>query len=109
MPTDPTDPTTLPASLTRELADEVFGVLKETCATTEFWREDFVRDQSTDYCTEWRFSGSLGFGGKFRRSNYPTPRLYVDCYPEDMTPARQAAIDAANATLTTLAERMARR
>jgi len=42
-----------------------------------------VEFTSKEPCTEWRFQGSLGFGGKFRY-----PRMSVDCYPEDETPAR---------------------
>ena len=85
--------------LTREQAEQVFDILTETCGASDFWRESFVRDQSTAYATEWRFQGALGFGGKFRRSDYPQPRVYVDCYPEDATPARKKMIAAANAAL----------
>lgn len=46
--------------------------------------------------TEWRFSGTLGFGGKFWRQN---GRVYVTCYPEDRTPAREAAIEKMNKLL----------
>ena len=38
---------------------------------------------------EWRFCGSLGFGGKFYSDG---ARQRVSCYPEDETPKRKAAI-----------------
>lgn len=43
---------------------------------------------------QWRFQGALGFGGKFR-----FPRMTVDCYPEDETPARLETIRRTNAKL----------
>jgi hypothetical protein len=46
---------------------------------------------------EWRFQGSLGFGGKFR-----FPRMTVDCYPEDETAERLDAIKRTNARLATV-------
>lgn len=50
-------------------------------------------------CKEWRFQGSLGFGGKF----YETPvRWYVDCYPEDLTPERDRVIQDTNKALEAL-------
>lgn len=48
---------------------------------------------------EWRFIGTLGFGGKFR-----FPRLTVDCYPEDETPARRETINRTNTRLAALRE-----
>ena len=52
-----------------------------------------------DPTREWRFCGSLGFGGKFR-----FPRMSVDCYPEDLTPARANAIKNTNVCLAALRE-----
>ncbi len=45
-------------------------------------------------CEEYRFIGTLGFGGKYRPK-----RNEVDCYPEDRNPKRDAAIKATNAAL----------
>jgi len=51
--------------------------------------------------TEYRFQGTLGFGGKFRdNANRLAP--YVDCYSEDRTPPRSAIIEAVNAELSKL-------
>jgi len=46
--------------------------------------------------TEWRFQGSLGFGGKFWRIN---GGLSVTCYTEDLNPERDAIIKKVNALL----------
>jgi len=45
---------------------------------------------------EYRFCGVLGFGGKLRRND---GRIYVDCYPEDGTPARREIINRVNQLL----------
>ncbi len=48
-------------------------------------------------CEEYRFGGSLGFGGKFW-----TERFAVSCYPEDETIMRLAVIDNTNQALSLL-------
>ena len=53
-------------------------------------------------CREYRFQGSLGFGGKFRNNGSHDDTPYVDCYPEHKTPARDAVILATNAFLADL-------
>lgn len=81
----------------------VYDILVEECQAFEDSRDHFVYHQTNDKnlgdMREWRFSGSLGFGGKFRK--YPD-RWYVDCYQEDETPERLAKIAKANARLETL-------
>jgi hypothetical protein len=63
-------------------------------------RLSFVYNQTAEVCREYRFCGSLGFGGKF----YNEARGWtVGCYREDETPARLAAIAATNAALAALA------
>ena len=47
--------------------------------------------------SEFRFQGSLGFGGKFWVRNDGT--MYVDCYPEDLNVFRQTMIDLINEAL----------
>lgn len=54
---------------------------------------------SRPLCTEFRFCGTLGFGGKFRRYDGD---LYVTCYPEDETPERRATIEKVNGLLREL-------
>jgi len=43
--------------------------------------------------TEWRFSGKLGFGGKFRRLDH---KVYVDYYPEDKSKERDGIVQRVN-------------
>lgn len=85
-------------SLTENQAEQVWAILAQECgASNLYWEKiSFVNEFSKDVpASEWRFQGSLGFGGKFR-----FPRMSVDCYPEDLTPARREAIDKANSRLT---------
>ena len=49
---------------------------------------------------EYRFCGSLGFGGKFLNEGDRVP--VVNCYLEDRTPEREAAILATNEALAVL-------
>ena len=75
----------------------VWDVLIELAGATEYWRENFVHSatqNSTDL--EYRFQGTLGFGGKVRTDGF---RWWVDCYPEDETPERLAVIAAVNARI----------
>jgi hypothetical protein len=81
-----------------ELANDIFDILVETCDASEGWRANFLRIMTTG-CEEYRFQGSLGFGGKLYNNS---GKLYVDCYPEDLTDVRQQAIDLANSRLKAL-------
>jgi hypothetical protein len=61
-----------------------------------------VRDQFLHHfprCREFRFMGSLGFGGKVHWSG---GRLYVTCYAENYTPERRDAMQRANDRLHAL-------
>jgi hypothetical protein len=49
---------------------------------------------------EYRFQGTLGFGGKVWLWNGPAP--YVTCYKEDETAERKAVVDRTNAELKRL-------
>jgi hypothetical protein len=49
---------------------------------------------------EYRFMGSLGFGGKLFNAN--GGKLWVSCYTEHETPERRVAMARANARLDTL-------
>lgn len=83
--------------MTEQQAKAVYAVLQETCGAGDdelSFVYEFTKELPT---TEWRFGGSLGFGGKFRY-----PRMSVDCYPEDESAARLAMISAANAKLAVL-------
>lgn len=52
-------------------------------------------------CIEFRFVGSLGFGGKVWSTSRDRP-AYVNCYSEDETPERLKVIEQANARLAAL-------
>lgn len=88
-------------ALTVEQANAVWDVLVEHAGASEAGREDFVIVQAAGRCDEYRFIGSLGFGGKFWTSTSER-RWYVTAYPEDTTPERQRVIDVTNAALSGL-------
>lgn len=100
----------MPRPLTDETANKVYDILVATIDATERGREYFVHAQTTEHLTEFRLSSPLGFGGKFWRNPGTLPdgtygeRWYVNTYPEDQTPARDAMIAAANTALDTLRE-----
>ena len=79
-------------------ANAIWDVLKHVAGASEYWREHFVQKQAKG-CGEFRFGGTLGFGGKFRNYN---DRWYVDCYPEDITDWREKTIDEVNVKLSLL-------
>jgi hypothetical protein len=81
-----------------ELANDIFDILVETCDASEGWRANFLHIMTTG-CQEYRFQGNLGFGGKLYNNS---SKLYVDCYPEDLTEVRQQAIDLANSRIKAL-------
>jgi hypothetical protein len=84
--------------MTQELAEAVYQVLVDTCRANSSGLSGFVYNfTSNDTGREWRFQGSLGFGGKFWY-----PEMAVDCYLEDETPDRLASIDKANSMLYAL-------
>ncbi|MCK9155132.1 MAG: hypothetical protein M0P12_03355 [Paludibacteraceae bacterium] len=87
--------------LSPELANKVYDILVEECWASESLRNAFVCTETTEVCTEYRFCGNLGFGGKFWNTN---DKLYVNYYPEDETPQRDKMMDAANKRLSKLVE-----
>lgn len=71
----------------------------------EYDKKTFVQaavDWDYKYSFEYRFIGSLGFGGKIRLPLFRYP--HVTCYPEDETPERRSAIEKTNAELKRLIE-----
>lgn len=81
--------------ITEEQANAIYDMLMEECGLNEHLRENFVFSE-VEGCREYRFQGALGFGGKFRNNGNG---VYVDCYPEDMTPEREKMIELANTRL----------
>jgi hypothetical protein len=61
-------------------------------------RADFILHQTTGFCPEYRFGGTLGFGGKIYRTD-ARGRWRVSCYREDETPERLHAMALANEAL----------
>jgi hypothetical protein len=76
----------------------IYMILTETLGANEEHASSFVGNLSRG-CVEWRFQGTLGFGGKFWNAN---DRWYVTCYPEDSTDERRAVIAVANERLARL-------
>lgn len=97
-----------------EQADAIFTILVKHLGITDdlYDREAFVRLQSSQYCGEYRISGPLGFGGKFRRGVVMpgTPEYdadadefwYVDYYREDKNAKRDALMNKTNEALRAL-------
>lgn len=75
-------------------ANEIYDLLIRKVGALERHREDFVANV-TFACREFRFGGSLGFGGKF----YNDHRWRINCYPEDATTERTRLITEVNSLL----------
>lgn len=88
-------------------ASEVYAVLVEYAGASERSdpRHEFIYHQTARFCPEFRFMGSLGFGGKFRRDH---DRWLVTAYPEDTTEERFRILQETNAALEDLQERLGR-
>ena len=84
-------------------ANQIYDILIEFAGPDNYLtpRDSFVRwfVEDSRYSKEFRFQGSLGFGGKFWRNN---DRLYVNCYSEDETPERMRVIERVNDALSSL-------
>lgn len=81
-------------------------IMVEECGESD---DELKRNYFLNYVTTkpgqrkvFRFQGSLGFGGKFRLNSNRNFAPYVDCYREDETPKRLAAIERANARLLSM-------
>jgi hypothetical protein len=87
--------------LSPEIADKVWTILVEECEASkrEEEREVFVFLMGRNNIAEYRFCGSLGFGGKFW-----SDRFKVSCYIEDETEEKRLAMERANARLAILKE-----
>jgi hypothetical protein len=97
--------------ISEEKARGVLKILVEECGFRVLDPRDadgFVRTiqapqpQGRHVCTEYRFIGALGFGGKFRNNGNHNNTPYVDCYSEHETPARLQMIERADKQLAEL-------
>lgn len=81
----------------------IYDILVRCCGASEEDRGNFVRyveNWAPHHTLEWRFQGSLGFGGKVWLYNSEVP--YVNFYPEDSNPSRDLAVLKANDELAAL-------
>jgi hypothetical protein len=88
--------------ITAVTAQRICTILVEECGydashNATDWLVQWLLDGAP--AREYRFQGSLGFGGKFWAQDWR-----VTCYPEDETPERWAAIQRANMRLQRLRE-----
>lgn len=69
--------------ISEELAEKIFSLLQEHFAVHEQQRSQFIHHHvhTEHISTEYRFSGNIGFGGKFRNHT----GWWVDCYTEEET------------------------
>ena len=81
---------------------KVFDLLVSIGGAIESMRDDFIFHHATSEtpCDEYRFQGSLGFGGK-----YWLKTNRVNCYREDESPERVAIIKQLNDELAKLVDR----
>lgn len=93
-----------PQGMTKHIANRIYDTLVVHCDAPD------TRLDRLQCCAhilqefgrlEYRFQGSLGFGGKL----WMNRDWYVSCYPEDQTPERDTAVTAANAALDELRRR----
>lgn len=75
----------------------VYDVLVKYAGADERGRADFIHAHEKDVCTEYRFIGALGWGGK-----YYSEKSRVSCYSEHETPERLKMIQETNLALKNL-------
>lgn len=83
--------------MNRIFLDKVFDLLVSIGGANESLKQNFIYVHINEDCTEYRFGGYLGHGGKYRSK---TNR--VDCYQEDETPERIKIIKELNEVLEKL-------
>ncbi len=86
----------------------IYEILIRTCgaydAADAFTQFIYAADRfAAGWSFEYRFQGSLGFGGKVWLYNGDYP--YVNCYREDQTPERKKAIAQADQALRELIQK----
>lgn len=94
--------------INRAQAETVLLILKEECGyrADPYDGEGFIRAIITggkvNICSEYRFIGAIGSGGKFRNNGNCDNTPYVDSYQESLNPERRAMIERANKRLADL-------
>ncbi len=82
---------------------QVWDILVKHIGASEGGRKAFLACAAEYGCErtlEYRFMGTLGFGGKVWLNNGPHP--YVNCYREDEAPGRLKLMEIANEELKLL-------
>jgi hypothetical protein len=91
--------------ITPDMSERIWRVLVEDCGCRDDLRakHSFMYYLATDIWSghEWRFQGSLGFGGKFHNN---CGRWLVGCYSEHRTPECEEMICRANERIAALKE-----
>lgn len=87
--------------ITPEIASRMYEIAVQHCGAPPSYADTFVRYATGSPSGEYRFQGSLGFGGKLY---FDADGWRISCYPEDETPTRRSAMCHANAALTMLRE-----
>jgi len=65
------------------MKEEIYDILVKHAGASERERDQFY---ALFPCSEWRFQGKLGFGGKLRIHD---GRVWIDYYKEDETEERE--------------------
>ena len=73
--------------------EKIYDILM-THGASESMKESFITAHANGECDEWRFSGVLGFGGKYWRKTND-----VTCYSEDSNDEREDLIKSINSQL----------
>jgi len=82
--------------MNKKKLNKVYDILVTIGDANERMRESFIHYHLRESGShEWRFSGNLGFGGKYRLDENS-----VDCYSEDETPERFEIIKRINEELS---------
>lgn len=82
--------------MTDDIKEKIYDILVKECGAYDDAETRSAFRQLFPGCGEYRFQGSLGFGGKVWASNN---RVWVNCYNEDNTPERLAMIRRTNGLL----------
>jgi hypothetical protein len=86
--------------MTADVLHKIYDILVEMGGADEHMRDAFISYfTGSGHSREWRFSGKLGYGGKFWYRDYLDHQITVNCYPEDMTQERSTLIDQMNEAL----------
>lgn len=91
-------PRHLNMGLNEKFVNQIYTILVEVCGARSSERAAFVHEMGRfEPTNEWRFSGWLGFGGKFWPKDFR-----VSAYPEDMDDEKTKIIKEANEKLIEL-------